>query len=157
MKKAIVYSTLTKNTEILANTINETIENIDYMGKATDDVLDYDVFYIGSWTTNFSCSLDIEKFLGKLNNKKIFIFMTAGYGNSIEFFENILNNVKKHINPSNEIIGEFICQGKVSEQKKEAIKNTDLEKFKSIEDKLIQGNDKPNLEDIESLKNILNK
>lgn len=156
MKKAIVYSSITNNTKLLADTIYKTIPNIDYIGKANDSILDYDTFYIGSWTTQFSCPKDIGNFLEKLNNKKIFIFMTAGYDNSDEFFENILNNAKKHINDTNEIIGEFICQGKVSEQKKESIKNVDLEKFKKMEPKLIEGKDKPSDNDIETLINLLN-
>ena len=157
MKKSIVFSSLTGNTELLAKTIlNELNEDI-YIGKPCDEALNSDIIFVGSWTKAFSCSDDIKIFLEKLNNKKIFLFMTAGYDNTDEFFEQILNNAKKSINDSNDIIGEFICQAKVSDAKQEALKKMDINKFNSMKPLLDVSQSHPNENDLNNLKNILKK
>ena len=38
---------------------------------------------------------------------------TCGFGGSEAYFERILTNVKGNIDSSNEIIGEYMCQGKM--------------------------------------------
>lgn len=158
MKKAIVYSSITGNTELLANTIKDTIKDFDYIGKPIDDALDADIIYVGSWTMKFTCTSEIKEFLTKLNNKKIFIFMTAGYGSSDEFLNPIINSVKENVNSSNEIIGEFICQGKVSQTKRNAIKlmlENEHEKLVKMEEEFINGDETPSLNDISNLKKLL--
>ena len=48
-----------------------------------------------------------------LQDKKVFLFGTAGFGGSEEYFHRILKNVQKSLGRSNKIIGTFMCQGKM--------------------------------------------
>lgn len=151
MKKAIVFSTVSGNTEQLANEIKSKIGEVAYFGKPSDEALDADVIYVGSWAVGFSCSPDVKEFLEKLNNKKVFMFMTAGYGSTDEFFEPIMNSAIANINDTNEIIGKFICQGKVSSSKMEGIKKMDEEKFNKMKPELDKSQSHPDANDIQNL------
>ncbi len=151
MKKAIVFSSATGNTKKLAEAICDTLGEEIYCGKISDEALDADVIFVGSWTMAFNCAPDIKGFLEKLNDKKVFIFMTAGYGSTPEFFAPIINATKENINASNEIVGEFICQGKVSASKQDAIKKMDLAKFESMKPELDNSQTHPDSDDIANL------
>ena len=43
----------------------------------------------------------------------MFLFGTAGFGGSPEYFERILGNVRKHLSDSVEYLGGAMCQGKM--------------------------------------------
>ena len=113
---SIIYSSKTGNTKKLAEAIYNTLpqNKCDYYGTVDkiDDVLS-NVIYIGFWTEKGNADHLTIDFLNKLKNKKIFLFGTAGYGESKKYFEGIINNVKKNIDSSNTIIGTFMCQGKM--------------------------------------------
>ena len=49
----------------------------------------------------------------RLKNKKIFLFGTAGFGESEAYFQKVLDRVKESIDESNSIIGTYMCQGKM--------------------------------------------
>ena len=54
-----------------------------------NDVLS-NVIYIGFWTEKGNADHLTIDFLNKLKNKKIFLFGTAGYGESEKYFERVL-------------------------------------------------------------------
>ena len=151
MKKAIVYSSASKNTKQLAEAIKEALNEDLYCGKPTDDSLENDFLYIGFWTQAFTCPDVIKTYLEKLNNKKIFLFGTAGYNDSEEYYNKVLSAVKENINDSNEIVGEFMCLGKVSKAKQEAIKKLDVAKFESMKEALEKSQAHPTPNDINNL------
>lgn len=152
MKKAIVYSSVSGNTKLLATQIKGLLTEETYCGKPDDSTLDADFIFVGFWTIAFSCSKDIQEYLAKLNNKKIFLFGTAGYNDTPEFFEGILNSVKTHINDTNEVVGEYMCVGKVSQAKQDAIKNMDEEKFNNMKACLEASLAHPNEDDVVKFK-----
>ena len=131
MKKAIVFSSGTGNTEKLANKIQSLVGETMYMGKPSEEALEADVIFLGSWAMAFTCTPDIKEFAEKLNNKKVFLFMTAGYDQKEEFFTSVMDAFKANINDSNEVVGTFICAGKVSEAKKAGL--VKLGKFEQFE------------------------
>ena len=49
----------------------------------------------------------------RLKNKKIFLFGTAGFGESEAYFQKVLDRVKESIDESYSIIGTFMCLGKM--------------------------------------------
>lgn len=160
---SIVYSSRTGNTKKLAATIYKVLplDNCLYYGTV-DNVKDKlsKMIYIGFWTEKGNAdSLTIE-FLKKLKNKKIFLFGTAGYGGSKDYFRNIINNVKKNIDSSNTLIGAFMCQGKMPLAVKERYENMAKQNNSSVDiDKLIRNFDAalshPDEEDLERLKATL--
>ena len=53
--------------------------------------------------------------LKSLKQQKVALFGTAGFGCSKSYFDTILEKVKSYIPKSNDIIGNFMCQGKMTE------------------------------------------
>ena len=102
---SIVYNSLTGNTKMLADTIKSVLPDND-----NDDVV-----FVGFWTDKGNADSKTIEYLKLLRDKKIFLFGTCGFGGSEAYFERILTNVKNNIDSSNEIIGEYMCQGKMPE------------------------------------------
>ena len=157
MEKTIVYSSVTGNTKLLAEAIKSELGNDVKCEAIKNEVCDADIIFVGFWTMKFSCTQDVEDFLKQLKNKKIFLFGTAGYDSTDEFFKKILDNVKAHIDSSNEIIGEFMSLGKVSEAKQKALKQMDEEKYNSMKANLEKAESHPNTEDLENLRKVIKK
>ena len=150
MDYSIVYSSVTGNTEKLAKAIKNHI-GACYFGKPSNEALEADVIFVGFWATKNSCSADIQRFIEKMANKKVFIFGTVGYDNTPAYFEEILNNVKSLVPASNTIIAAYACQGKVSEKKQEQLKEAVPEKYEAIKDNLAESIHHPNEKDIDGL------
>ena len=106
MKDNIIYNSLTGNTKLLAETL-DTLE------------LDKDVIYIGFWTNIGKADKETLEYLKTLKNKKIFLFGTCGFGLSEEYFTRIINNTKEYIDESNEVIGYYMCVGKMPQSVKD--------------------------------------
>ena len=117
MEYMIVYSSNTGNTEIIAKAIKDVMDENGclYYGKP-DGILNQDaeIIFVGFWVLKGSCTEEIKKYLGTLENKKIFLFGTAGFGGSEAYFDTILTSIKHNISDSNTIIDSFMCQGKMS-------------------------------------------
>ncbi len=151
MKNAIVFSSGTGNTKKLAETIQEKVGDVGYCGKLDDSALEADTIFVGFWTAKFTCTDDVKNFLVKVKNKKIFLFGTAGYDDTQEYFEKILTAVKENVDSSNTIVGEFMSMGKVSANKQKAIAEMDQAKFDSMKAKLEEAESHPNQSDLEKL------
>ena len=115
-KYSIIYSSKTGNTQKLAEAIHNILpkDNCQYY-KAIEKApkILSNLLYIGFWTEKGTADTQAIEFLKQLKNKKIFLFGTAGYVGSQNYFEGIINNVKKNIDSSNTLIGTFMCQGKM--------------------------------------------
>ena len=158
MKVAIIYSSITGNTKLLAETIKSEIkEEIVYFGEPINEEIDADIYFIGSWTNKGDASNDIINFLKKLKNKKIAYFATTGYGGSTTYYDTLFSRVKQYIDSSNTILGYFYCQGKMPIQIKERYikmitenpndKNLEVS-IKNFEDALTH----PDVNDLETVK-----
>lgn len=156
MKYAIVYSSITGNTKKLAESIKNKINDC-YFGKPSDEALSADTIFLGFWTIKNSCSDDVKSFIEKLSDKNIFIFGTAGYNNTKEYFEQILSNVKSYVPSSNTIIGTYMCQGKVSDAKQDMIKKDKPEMYEAIKDNLAESVHHPNDDDVKALISEIDK
>ena len=99
----VVYNSLTGNTKMLADTIKNVLPDND-----NDDIV-----FVGFWTDKGNADSKTIEYLKLLRNKKLFLFGTCGFGGSEAYFDRILTNVKSNIDSSNEIIGEYMCQGKM--------------------------------------------
>lgn len=121
-KAAVVFKSKTGNTEMIAQTIAETLEKAGqkpvYFG-APDKEMEADLYFVGSWTDKGMCDQEIADFLKKLDGKKIAYFGTAGFGESGEYFEKLFHRAMENVNESNEILGSFFCQGKMPPQVRE--------------------------------------
>ena len=129
MNYSIIFSSITGNTEILAERIKVVMHGeLIYFGEPTSIIPDSDIIFIGFWTNRGTCNEDITEYLTKLKNKKLFLFGTAGFGLDKNYFEHILDNVKSNIDKSNTIIDTFMCRGKMQlsvREKYERLKESD--------------------------------
>ena len=164
-KYSIIYSSKTGNTQKLAEALQNILpkDNCQYyktVEKAPKDLSN--LLYIGFWTDKGTADTQTIEFLKQLKNKKIFLFGTAGYGGSQNYFEGIINNVKKNIDSSNTLIGTFMCQGKMPLSVKERYKKMQEQNNSSLKiDDLIANFDRalshPDAADLKKLEEqILN-
>ena len=55
----------------------------------------------------------MKGFLKSLHGRKVFLFGTAGFGGSEEYFSRILERVESHLASDNMVTGKYMCQGKM--------------------------------------------
>lgn len=113
MKYAIVYSSETGNTRILAEKIREMLPDCVYFGEPEGEIPEADRFYVGFWTNQGRCDARTEEFLSTLYAKEVFLFGTAGFGESSDYFTAILEGTQAMLSPDIRVIGSFMCQGKM--------------------------------------------
>lgn len=118
MKYAVIYSSKTGNTAMLAEAIREVFgnENCTFFGMPDtigEGFEEAELIFAGFWTDKGNCSQDMAEFLNGLSGRKIFLFGTAGFGENQAYFDRILTNVRTHVNNSNDIVGSWMCQGKM--------------------------------------------
>lgn len=72
-----------------------------------------DVVFVGFWCDKGSCSPAVQHFLQGLAGKRVFLFGTCGFGESDEYFEQILDRVRTYLPADARYIGGAMCQGKM--------------------------------------------
>lgn len=121
MTEAIIYDSLSGNTESLAKEIKSIKKNAYYEkinNKLIEELPEYDIYYIGSPIIKGICTDKIKRLLQKIENKKIFLFITTGYKGE-DYYESLTRRILEIIPKSNQILGIFLCQGKMQDAVKE--------------------------------------
>lgn len=72
-----------------------------------------DVVFVGFWCDKGSCSPAVQHFLQGLARKRVFLFGTCGFGESDEYFAQILDRVRAYLPADAQYIGGAMCQGKM--------------------------------------------
>lgn len=120
MKLLVTYSSLTGNTEKLARGIYEKIEGIDKEIMPIKEVRcseDYDIILVGYWVDKGGPNEHAKSFLSQLKGKKVGVFATLGYWADSDHALNALKKAEDILKENeNELIGRFICQGKLDER-----------------------------------------
>ena len=159
MSYAIVFSSKTGNTRLLADTLRASLPQNEctYFGAPAPEALEAETLYIGFWTDKGHADDTLTAFLQTLKGKRVFLFGTAGFGGSAPYFEKILAATRQALDGSNTVIGSFMCQGKMPvsvRQRYEAMKAKPLH-IPNL-DTLIENFDKalshPDAADLEQLK-----
>ena len=118
-KYAILFSSRTGNTRILADAIRAALpeEDCEFFGEAGDgaEVSEAKTVYLGLWTDKGNADEAALNALKNLRNKNVFLFGTAGFGVEDAYFQRVLNNVKASMDESNTLVGKFMCQGKMQQ------------------------------------------
>ena len=114
MKILIVYSSRTGNTKKVAETIfdilPETKELFSVEDAPSPDL--YDFIAVGFWVNRGMADEKAQKYMKRIKGKKVGVFATLGaYPNSSHARE-VLNWARKILD-GNDVLGEFICQGKI--------------------------------------------
>lgn len=115
MSYAIVFSSKTGNTKLLADTLHSCLpqESCCYFGTPDPAALEADELYVGFWTDKGTADESTLDFLKQLHGKNIFLFGTAGFGGSEEYFSKILKKAERSLDRSNTVFGRYMCQGKM--------------------------------------------
>ena len=115
MKYAIVYSSRTGNTELLAQRLRDNLPKEDclYMGPPNEEALAAEKLYVGFWTDKGTCDESIAAFLRSITHQQVFLFGTAGFGGAPAYFEKILTAVKENLSETATVTGSYMCQGKM--------------------------------------------
>lgn len=115
MSYAIVYSSKTGNTRLLAETIRQALPSEDcvYMGPPSPQALEAGRIYVGFWTDKGICDGETAAFLATLSQQEVFLFGTAGFGGDPAYFEKILARTREHLPASATVVGSWMCQGKM--------------------------------------------
>ena len=115
MSYAIVYSSRTGNTELLARAIQSALPAEDslYFGGPDAAALAADRLYVGFWTDKGTCDGDTAAFLAQLTNQEVCLFGTAGFGGSAEYFEQIAHRVETLLPAGVTVLGRHLCQGRM--------------------------------------------
>lgn len=158
---SVMFSSLTGNTKMLADAIGEVLpkENCDYFGSCKGKEPVSEMLYIGFWTDKGNADSTALELLKSLRGKKIFLFGTAGFGVDEGYFRKILMNIRESIDPSNEIVGEYMCQGKMPQSVRERyVKMKENPEHPANLDALIKNFDcalsHPDSDDLEKLRNL---
>ena len=72
-----------------------------------------DVVFVGFWCDKGSCSPAVQHFLQGLVGKRVFLFGTCGFGESDEYFVQILDRVRAYLPAEAQCVGGAMCQGKM--------------------------------------------
>lgn len=115
MSYAIAYSSRTGNTAQLAQAVREALSEQEcrYFGEPHAEALVADTIYVGFWTDKGTCDEQTAHFLKGLTNHRIFLFGTAGFGGAPAYFDQILGRVKENLGPNVQVVGTYMCQGKM--------------------------------------------
>lgn len=111
MKVMIIFDSNTGNTEKIALRIQETCQKQKI--ELVNDINCADLIFLGTWIDKGNCSHKIQAVLKSLKNKKIAFFATAGFGGSQEYYNKLAERFDSTVDPSNQILGHFFCQGKM--------------------------------------------
>ena len=115
MSYAIVFSSKTGNTRLLADTLRASLPQNEctYFGAPAPEALEAETLYIGFWTDKGTCDAATAGFLSKVSGKEVFLFGTAGFRGEPAYFESILSRVAQCLGQGNTLIGSFMCQGRM--------------------------------------------
>lgn len=115
MTYSIVYSSKTGNTKMLADALHQALPADDclYFGAPDAQALAAERIYIGFWTDKGSCDAETAAFLAQLTHQEIFLFGTCGFGGGVTYFEQILARVRDLLPESVQLVGSYLCPGKM--------------------------------------------
>lgn len=119
MKYAVIYDSATGNTKMLADEIKNTLgeEKCVFFGSPEENrqstAEEAEILFLGFWTDKGECSEKVRKYMETLCGKNVFLFGTAGFGGSEQYFSQILSRVCAHLPEGNTVAGTYMCQGKM--------------------------------------------
>lgn len=115
MKSLVVYSSLTGNTKKVGEAIAEVLApNCDiYKVEDNPDFTEYDLVAVGYWVDKGTADAKATAYLKSIRNSKVAVFATLGAEADSPHAVSSLQNGIDMLDSSNEVVGKFICQGKI--------------------------------------------
>ena len=125
MKSLIVYSSVTGNTKKVAEAIAAVFsKTADLYPVETAPPADaYDLIAVGFWVDRGTADQKAQSYLRTIHGKKITLFATLGAYPDSEHAAKSMANAARLLADDNELLGTFICQGKVTSRLVEKFKD----------------------------------
>lgn len=111
MKYSMFYQSGTGNTKMLAEAVEAYLNEVG--ATKVESAEDADLVCVGFWTEQGDANNNVKKYMKSLRNGKVFLFGTAGFGDSKTYFDGIIEKAEDSLNETNEIVGSYMCQGKM--------------------------------------------
>lgn len=158
MNYEIILSSKTGNTKQLADVIQKKVDC--EIHSIMDAKAEAELLFLGFWVNKGTCNEEMLEFIHGIHNKKLILFATMGTGNNENYMKLVKSNVEKCASEDNEVLGIFVCQGKMppeTRKRYEAMLESDprnihmqmmLENFDSALSH-------PNMEDIQAFQEFL--
>ncbi|MFW6263393.1 MAG: flavodoxin family protein [Thermotogota bacterium] len=126
MKTLLVYSSRTGNTKKIAHEIHQVLpEGTDIFPiEQAPAPGDYEMIIIGFWVDRGTADKKTLEYIKAIEKKKVAFFITLGAYPDSEHAKKVIENGKELLGEKNEVLGSFICQGKIDPAL--------TEKFKSL-------------------------
>ena len=115
MSYAVVFSSKTGNTALLAQTLQKQLPQADccYFGAPDTAALAADTLYVGFWTDKGTCAPVVKEFLQRLHGKRVALFGTACFGLSEMYFASLSDRFRAEVPEENQVLGTWFCQGRM--------------------------------------------
>lgn len=113
MKIAIIYSSLTGNTKMIAEAINSELKgDIFPLAQAPENLEAYDLLLLGFWADKGGADNKTAEYFKRIKDKKLAFFFTLGADPKSEYAQKLIKNTKELLQ-GNEVLASFHCQGKI--------------------------------------------
>ncbi len=120
MKILMFYSSKTGNTEKLCLGVADALKaehDIDVKkAKEKFDSEDYDLVIAGFWVDKGTANREALKKIKKIKNKKLLFLGTMGAAPDSDHGRDVVENVAKLVDESNQYLGVFLARGLVAEK-----------------------------------------
>ena len=118
MEILVTYSSITGNTRRVAEAIHSVLPVGAVLTKALPrlELKKYDLVFLGFWVDKSAADSVSAELLKRLHGKKIALFATMGAYPDTPYSEKCMRNAAALLNADNELVGDFHCQGKISNE-----------------------------------------
>ncbi len=123
MKSLVVYSSKTGNTKKVAEAIYEVMPEGAkiYPVEEAPPPDSYDFIALGFWVDRENADKKAQEYMDTIKGKKVALFGTLGAEPDSWHGINSMNNARKTVERDNQIVGDFLCQGKIDPRLTEAL------------------------------------
>lgn len=121
MKVLVAYHTRTGNTKMIADAVAEVLQTTPVAIDANTTAEEADFVAVGFWVDRGTANKEAADFIKTLRGKKVAFFATLGADPKSQHAMDSLKNAVALLDESNEVVGNFICQGKIDPKLIEAM------------------------------------